>query len=291
MDLATLESKLKAAQDDPYEFFQSNDIKQLKIASHPDRWLAETDRAKSVFEGLVSAHSASSCEMVGEWRLVRKLATGDLHDVFLAKGPSLSVLKRPRVSSKRMQKLDKCNVPHHDLYSKLLPKHIATEDNCNIFEIDEVHSTLTSFGKLDGRHVGWIGNRLWMVLGWVHKNKLVNGAVVPDHILLHKKSHGITLLGWIHSGNIGDKIQVVPKAWLGSYPAWAKKDKKLTPRLDIYMAAEILLNTLKEDAPRQIRTFLHGVQNISDISAWEIGDAWAEMLRRVYGQPKWVDLE
>lgn len=304
MNLDLLESELRKAMEDPHEYFRSADLKSLQVASHPDRWLGEQERARSIFEGFgVAAGEAASSEMVGEYRIVRKIARGDLSDVFSAKkNGETFVLKRPRAKAKPLvkqeSKVSALFVPGV-AHSRLVPRFVETiSGDTNVFRVDSVEETLSQLGQrclngVDGRHIAWIFKRLLMAIGYSHSKDIVNGAVTPDHIVVRKSDHSIELLGWIHSGKPGSKIRLVPGDWKGLYPDWVKPEKKLSFGLDICMAAKSCSMYLDPSAPRRLKSFLSACTYPSVLrnsSAWDLHDEFNEVLVDVYGLPKFVEL-
>lgn len=58
---------------------------------------------------------------------------------------------------------------------------------------------------VDPRASVWIWKRLLELLGWVHRAGYTHGAVIPHHLILHAKDHGVVLAGWssvVRSGKL-----------------------------------------------------------------------------------------
>ncbi|HEU4538805.1 MAG TPA: hypothetical protein VFS00_32015, partial [Polyangiaceae bacterium] len=49
---------------------------------------------------------------------------------------------------------------------------------------------------LDPRHAVWLWRRLLEVLGWVHESGWAHGALLPQHLLVHARDHGVAVVGW-----------------------------------------------------------------------------------------------
>ena len=45
-------------------------------------------------------------------------------------------------------------------------------------------------------HAVWIWKRMLELLGWIHASGWVHGAVLPPHLLVHARDHGVTLVGF-----------------------------------------------------------------------------------------------
>ncbi|HEU5226722.1 MAG TPA: hypothetical protein VFU49_02840, partial [Ktedonobacteraceae bacterium] len=49
---------------------------------------------------------------------------------------------------------------------------------------------------IDPRHMAWIWRRLLVALGFAHLNNVIHGAVLPTHVLIHPRLHGVILIDW-----------------------------------------------------------------------------------------------
>ncbi|GAA4955488.1 hypothetical protein GCM10023205_16730 [Yinghuangia aomiensis] len=52
---------------------------------------------------------------------------------------------------------------------------------------------------LDARDVAWMWRRLLVALGYAHRAGVVHGAVVPDHVLIEPREHGLVLVDWCYA--------------------------------------------------------------------------------------------
>jgi hypothetical protein len=62
-------------------------------------------------------------------------------------------------------------------------------------DVREVHGD-----DIDPRHAVWIWRRLLEVLGWIHQSGFRHGAVLPQHVLIHARDHGLRLAGFSLAG-------------------------------------------------------------------------------------------
>jgi hypothetical protein len=73
-------------------------------------------------------------------------------------------------------------------------------------------------GGVDPRAAVWLWKRVLDVLGWIHQGGWVHGAIVPAHLLIHPRDHGVVLVGWSnakHGGSPSDDIAASARAVVG----------------------------------------------------------------------------
>lgn len=298
---------IKQAERDPLAFFGSDPhkvLRQWQVTTHPDKWSGMESVAKRWFAAFSElAEQSKIRETIGDYRVVRKLPDGDLchisicergGEMFLAKKPmvkAVCVMKREVVNLQKV--VDGCN----PVAKNLFPKYINTVDGANVFRYGADLESLTSLFKrypigVDGRHVGWIAKRVLLALTWTHAAGIVHGAVTPDHILVCKSNHGIALCDWVFSGKRDDAIKFVPAKHTFLYPEFATKEKKLSYRMDIAMAGRCLAAIMHDGAPQRLKNFIRGMgSGIMGDDAKVIHDSLDELLRSVFGSPRWVELD
>jgi len=75
---------------------------------------------------------------------------------------------------------------------------------------------------LDPRHGVWIWRRLLELLGFLHESRMVHGAVLPRHVLIHARDHGARLVGYSCADQPGARLRAVVRAEASHYPSWAR---------------------------------------------------------------------
>jgi hypothetical protein len=177
----------------------------------------------------------------------------------------------------------------------------------NVFRWDPGFRTLEQAHEqhpaLDGRHLAWVFKRLLTVLGFCHRRNVVHGAVLPGHVLIHAPSHGLRLVGWGQSVRAGQRIGAVPARYRDWYPAEVRCQRAAGPATDLFLAARCLVylaggdpraNRLPDTVPPPIRrfveTFLLDSASMRPDDAWDLMDDFDEVLRAVYGPPKFDEL-
>ncbi|MBN2797812.1 MAG: hypothetical protein JXX28_01575 [Deltaproteobacteria bacterium] len=99
-------------------------------------------------------------------------------------------------------------------------------------QVGEVHS-----GGVRGEVMVWVLKRLLELLGFVHRAGFVHGAVTPEHVLVHPRDHGATLVGWTlatpwRPGHTRP-LPATNRRWATFYGGATEA----TPALDLAMAA------------------------------------------------------
>ncbi len=96
---------------------------------------------------------------------------------------------------------------------------------------------------LDARHAVWIWRRLLEVLDFVHRSGLVHGAVLPQHVLVHARDHGIRLVGFSCAGAPHEELPVLCASRTAFYPHDARAGS-LSPASDVIMSARCVRHLL-----------------------------------------------
>jgi hypothetical protein len=124
---------------------------------------------------------------------------------------------------------------------------------------------------IDARDMAWIWRRLLVALGFAHANAVIHGGVLPTHVLLHPRLHGVVLTDWscaVHDPAVtGEYICAISSAYRAWYPAEVFTRGEPTPGLDIALAARCMIDLLggdpvtrlmPESVPWQIQNHLKG---------------------------------
>jgi len=177
----------------------------------------------------------------------------------------------------------------------------------NVFTFEPGWHTLEQLHEqhpaLDGRHLAWIFNRLLTILGFVHRQGVIHGAVLPDHVLIHAPTHSLQLVGWGHGVGVGQRLGRLGARYRGWYPPEAARQQPVAVATDLYLAARCfvylaggdpLTNVLPAHVPAPLRRFvltclLDGVRMRPD-DAWAVLDDFAQLLRQLYGPPRFEEL-
>ncbi|HVJ92611.1 MAG TPA: hypothetical protein VM580_22575, partial [Labilithrix sp.] len=176
----------------------------------------------------------------------------------------------------------------------------GSERRVNVVSLFSEHVSLTEVSAaypdgLDFADVVWMLKRLLAALGWVHRQGLVHGAILPPHVLVHPIDHGARIVDWCYSREIGAPLRAAVKAHRSWYAPELLDKKPATPQADIHMAARCALALLDpKRVPRPLERFL--ATCVVDNPSRRPDDAWAlheeldHLLRRLVGRPKYRPL-
>ena len=180
----------------------------------------------------------------------------------------------------------------HDELRVAVQKHY--EGFYSLTDIMEKHPA-----GLDGRHVAWMFKRLLTVLGFANASNYVHCAIFPMHVLYQVANHGCKLISWASCMRSEQKLTFVPLAYKSWYPKQEITTKyPATASLDIFLAAKTMLALVKLDksnkTPPQLVRFLESCLADNPLqrpqNAWKLLDEWDQLLKKVYGPPKFVSL-
>jgi hypothetical protein len=94
---------------------------------------------------------------------------------------------------------------------------------------------------IDQKDMVWMFKRLLAALYTAHSIGVAHSAVLPEHVLLDLKTHGIHLIDWMHTNQIGFNPTIIKLAPDIYYPEWSVVD---ATTLDIHMAATCMVNVV-----------------------------------------------
>jgi hypothetical protein len=262
--------------------------------------------------------------------LLGLLGRGESCDVFLARRDSrlteMVVIKVLRALSDRdllerewrtLEALSKSDAKGSDYFATLLPQRVghgpvATPDGlarkASVFRwrsgfqhtLEEVFDAHPH--GIDPRTAVWMWKRVLELLGWVHKSGWIHGAILPQHVLVHPRDHGVVLAGWSCASRAGtsDRLPATSAAARAFYPEDAWSSGTVSPAIDIAMTARCFIRALGGDpargtlplsVPEPLGVLLATHADPSE-SADRTDDAWTllervgEAGKLVYGEPR-----
>ena len=309
--------------------------KTFRVKLHPDRFQpdnAMVARATVVFQKIEQLWQLAQSPAVilqgknSSYELGDLIGTGDIAEVYKATcsekpvksgAPSDEcIVKMPRVSgaealleleNKRLKSLAAASVnTSYGNYVPIVAETLKLQGHkgktATVFfrpfngigySLEDVKTKHTS--GLDGRHVCWIFRRLLTAIGFAHKQGIVHGAVLPQHILVEPKSHGLQLCGWIHSVEFGKLISIVPQSHRDLYPDEVLKKKYAGPETDIFMAAKTMLAIANNDLPKRLAMFFKSMlldsPSMRPADAFALEEEFVVFMDSVYGKRQFVSLE
>lgn len=228
----------------------------------------------------------------------RLLARGDISALYIASAqldgePIKRLLKIPvrpedndllsneaRILSHLRASKDYPNLRH--FVSQLVDSFAYQEQASGILRRINVLSYLDGFYALkevrqvypqgiEPKHMAWIWRRLLVALGFAHGNDVIHGAVLPTHVLIHPRLHGVMLIDWSYAvldpATSGESICAISSDYRDWYPAEVFARDVPLPGLDIAMAAHCMIDLLggnyhtrvmPDSVPWQIQSYLKG---------------------------------
>jgi hypothetical protein len=231
----------------------------------------------------------------------RHIGTGDKSDVFLARTddetPERLVLKRLRETVDGdlhdheidvLNRLAKSVVRGSVYFSQYIPQIVISQNSKTekpviaFRERGTFHFTVADVMReypegVDFKTTVWIWKRMLMILDWIHANKLVHGAILPDHILLDVPNHNARLLDWGYAESFGGSLRAISEACRGFYPAEVLSGSPLDPRADIAMMTRCVIALLGGNPAKNILP-----SSVPDaFRAWMLEEAGYDSLRTV----------
>jgi serine/threonine protein kinase len=168
------------------------------------------------------------------------------------------------------------------------------------YTLEQVHEQRPALG---GRHLAWIFNRLLTILGFIHRQDVLHGAVLPSHVLIHPASHGLQLVGWGQSVVKGQRIRTVPTRFLDWYPPEVLDKEPAGPATDLFLAARCVAflagdhpgtNELPASVPLPMQRFfstcLLEKARMRPDDAWALFEDFQKLLLQLYGPPHFHEL-
>lgn len=118
---------------------------------------------------------------------------------------------------------------------------------------------------LDPLDAAWVWRRMVWALGGAHDIGLLHGAVLPQHVIVHPKMHGVLLVDWCYSTSGDGGTFPALKAIVGARRGWYSPNvlagRELHAQSDLVMAARTMAWLLGGDPvsmtmPRRIPTHM-----------------------------------
>jgi hypothetical protein len=128
----------------------------------------------------------------------------------------------------------------------------------------------------------WLWKRVLESLAWLHGTGWVHCAVLPAHLLVHARDHGVRLVGFSCATHVGAPVQVSAGGLTPGVQA--------LPAIDFAMSARAVQSLLGAAPPEPLQRLLERASN----DAVSFADGWAliaevdRVAREVFGPPQYV---
>ncbi len=244
------------------------------------------------------------------YRVLGRIAQGESSDVFLAERARAVtervILKVLRADSDRdlqdreweaLTALEASDAQGSVSLSRRLPSPVARgrvegSDRTALLTraqsgfVDTFEDVLRAYPRgVDGRHAAWMWRRILELLGWVHQAGWAHGAILPAHLVVQARDHGVMLVGWSCAARLGGRepLPVVNEARLDFYPEPLLRGAPPGAKTDIAMSARCVAwvlggsaTSLPPSVPAPFRDLI-----LEQAGGGAADDAWA--LRRRVG--------
>lgn len=284
-------------------------FRRLAKICHPDRNpldIAGAQAAMAHINRLRDGDKPTEIK-IGAWTIGPVIARGDIADIYRTTDGQAFKIARSKADNDLMDRERRSLEILHDKdadakLSRYIPvlreSFSASARRVNVLEeaagyipLDEIVER--THGILDFRHGIWMMNRLLTALGYVHRRGIVHGAIVPSHILYEPATHNMKLVDWCYSCSPNEHVPAMVKKYKELYPREVLLKKPVTPATDIYMASRSI-HWAVSTTPTVFKGLFEWCTAESMAArppdAWTFQDRWLDMAKRVYGDPKFVEL-
>jgi serine/threonine protein kinase len=258
--------------------FAQGDVANLYLCSYKEGG----NEIPAVFK--VARDDSDNDLLSNEAEILRKLQKGKEHDKYWMYVPILLESLSFRDSSDPMPR-------QVNIFS--LPDKVSSPRE--FYSLAEVRDQYRS--GVDPKDFAWIFRRVLVALGFAHVNGIIHGAVLPPHILVHPKMHGVVLIDWKYavsnpSGNYIKAISSKYEAWYprGVFdkktPVWANDISMAARCMTFVLGGDPLNMSLPNSVPASIRTFLGGCLSTGALHPWDLLEEFDELIKRLWGERK-----
>jgi serine/threonine protein kinase len=186
----------------------------------------------------ITRDSADNDLVVNEAAILRRLAKGDPDERFVGFLPHIVEAFHYR---------DSGSAPVLAVNVLSLVDEIRSPGD--LYSLEEVMAQYPE--GIDPRDMAWMWRHLLTILGFAHQGKIIHGAVLPPHILIHPQMHGLVLIDWAYAlddpTDSGEYVRAVCPAYESWYPAEVWEKESPLPTLDIFMGARTMIALLGGD--------------------------------------------
>jgi hypothetical protein len=153
-------------------------------------------------------------------------------------------------------------------------------------------------GGIDPPAAAWIWRRILEGLAWVHASGWAHAALVPPHLLVHPRDHGVLLVGWSCAVKLAARQPppALVAAHLDLYPREVREGGAAGIETDLVMAARCVVRLLGGEVetgrvpsrtPAPFAKLLREVATAGRaiLDAWALHSAVGEAARESFGAP------
>lgn len=184
-------------------------------------------------------------------------------------------------------------------------------NGCSAFTMREIEGTpllklMEQYPNgVPAEHVMWMLERLFSVVGYLHANRIVHGNIKPEHVIINKPNHNVSLCGFslcITEANMPTaQYKIVNDTYS---PPEVCKTAKVLPSADIYAVGKLAILLLGGDVKsngmpvtidKTIREFVRKLvtedYNTRPNDAWKLWDEVIAIRTKVYKTKHFIELK
>lgn len=94
----------------------------------------------------------------------------------------------------------------------------------------------------------WMVNRALEGIGFVHSKNWVHASLIPEHVMIHPRTHGAKLIDWSYATEIGDKaegrVRAMVRSRLDYMAPEVRYSERVTASVDIFAIAKLGIQLL-----------------------------------------------
>jgi len=153
-------------------------------------------------------------------------------------------------------------------------------------------------GGVDARHGVWLWRRMLEMLAWLHDAGWAHGAILPQHVIVNARDHGVRLVGWSCAVELGaDRAVAFSALHEAFYPKAILAGAAPTRMMDLVMGARCVSHALGAAPGAKLPAAVpQGIAELLNVyatdgsraptaNAWELHDIVGRAAREAFGPP------
>lgn len=216
-----------------------------------------------------------------------RLERGDIADIYRCGAGIIKIARSPKdgdLMRREVTAIKKIRRDAHESKHVYLPRLVdalrvkdssRVERQANVFDSMIVNRPVDSGqwvtladvakaypGGIHPKDMAWMWRRLLTALSLAHDAGIVHHAPFPEHVMILPPEHGVVLIDWCYSAEVGTPpVAIIPR-YRDWYPEEVTEKKPSTPATDIFLAAKSMVKVLggdpvigklREPVPRALR--------------------------------------
>lgn len=179
---------------------------------------------------------------------------------------------------------------------------ILLDDLTEFRTLAEVHETYPD--GVEFQTAVWMFNRLLEGLGYVNRQGVIHGGLVPTNVIIRAEDHAAKIIGWnasvVDPIRTFDHVRLMNNDFIEFYPPEILEKEPPNPAADVFMAAKCMVYVLggdvktdrmPDEVPDYLQNFLKSCLILNPYQrpndAWQLRDEFSQFMRDHYGPPRY----